>query len=73
MSDTALQNFNVGARNDNLENIAHVADTQLKIEGRTGGAGGFSRMLIVPEYFLMPAAVSFPETASMASTGGCKP
>jgi predicted amidohydrolase len=51
MSDAALLNTSTGARNDNLENIAHVADTQLKVAGRTGGADGFSHMLIVPEYF----------------------
>jgi predicted amidohydrolase len=50
MSDVNLGNSGTGTRSDNLENIALVADTNLKIYGRSGG-GGFSRMLIVPEYY----------------------
>ena len=50
MSDAPLGGVGTAARSDTLENIALVADTQLKVTGRMAG-GAFTRLLVVPEYF----------------------
>lgn len=52
MSD---QNFGTANRVDALEQMALAADQTLKITGRAAG-GGFSRMLVVPEYFFESGA-----------------
>ena len=48
MSDAPLGGVGTAARSDTLENIALVADTQLKVTGRMAG-GPFTRLLVVPE------------------------
>ncbi len=55
MSDTSLGASGITARGDNFESVALIADTQLKIMGRTAG-GNFTRMLVVPEYFFNAGA-----------------